>query len=117
MLTEQIYAQCLLLAGTVDPQHELVLRSLCGATERSLRERLRPGVVLKKFEADFVLAAALYALGILRGVTPGEKAERFSVGDISVTSQPGDNSGRALMAQAELILAPYVKDGFCFRGV
>lgn len=116
-LTERIYAQSLLLAGKLEPRQETILRGVCAAVERELRGRLRPDVTAEDCGENFVMAASLYALALTFNIRSAAEAESFSVGDISVTCRDGERAAKSLTDQADRLLAPYLKDGFSFRGV
>ena len=76
-LTEQIYAQALLLAGDLEEKQAKLLEVLCTAATRSLTARLRDGITPEDCKADFVAAASLYALA--------------SLGDVEETVQNSDD--------------------------
>ena len=112
-LTEQVFAQAALLAGELDGRQTNLLRLLCGASASSLTARLREGLTPEDCKADFIAAASLLALAQLNGV------EEFKAGDLTVKqgSKNRDAASQCLQRQAELMIAPYLKDGFSFRGV
>lgn len=116
-LTEQVYARCVIFAGHVEPERETALRGFCGAAERLLRGRLREDLTAEDCGDDFVTAAALYALAMLRGLQGAEETAAFTVGDVSVTPGDSDAAPKSLMALADRILAPYAGDWFSFQGV
>ena len=112
-LTEQVFAQAALLAGELDGRQTNLLRLLCGASASSLTARLRD------CKADFIAAASLLALAQLNGVDDDTQVEEFKAGDLTVKqgSKNRDAASQCLQRQAELMIAPYLKDGFSFRGV
>ena len=118
-LIEQIQAQALLLAGDLTDQQGQILAALCHAAASSLESRLRDGLTADDCKADFIAAASLLALGAMSSVTGEENAEQISVGDFSVrtSKNKGDAASNCLKAQAELMIAPYLKDRFTFLGV
>lgn len=113
-LRELVFAQAVALAGQQEPRQEELLRLLCGAAVTGLEARLREGLSVDSCKADFVAAAALCALASL-GETGGEIRE-FRAGDLTV-KQGGDAASRCLRRQAELMMMPYLRDGFAFMGV
>ena len=119
MLTEQIRAQALLLAGELDQRQVQVLAALCYAAASSLESRLRDGLTPEDCKADFIAAASLLALAAMNSVSGEESAEQISVGDFSVRTSKtkNDAASNCLRAQAELMIAPYLKDRFAFLGV
>ena len=118
-LIEQIQAQALLLAGDLTDQQVQILSALCYGAASSLEKRLRDGLTPDDCKADFIAAASLLALAAMNSVTGEESAEQISVGDFSVrtTKNQNDAASNCLRAQAELMIAPYLKDRFTFLGV
>lgn len=114
-LTDQIFAQALLLAGQLDDRQQALLRVLCRGAECSLTARLREDV--QELGNDFVLAASLYALAALMESGELNGVESFTVGDVSVRKSGGTNRADTLRRQAEQMLKGYSKDGFSFQGV
>lgn len=114
MLTDQVFAQALLLAGEMDKQQTDLLKILCRAAVTSLSARLREGLFPEDCKADFVAAASLYALAALN---EAGGSEEFKVGDLTVKRGSADTPSRCLHRQAELIMAPFLKDRFVFQGV
>ena len=96
-----------------------LLRLLCGASASSLTARLREGLTPEDCKADFIAAASLLALAQLNGVDDDTQVEEFKAGDLTVKqgSKNRDAASQCLQRQAELMIAPYLKDGFSFRGV
>ena len=116
-LNEQVYAQAALLAGQLEERQDALLQLLCERTTASLTTRLRQGLTPQDCKADFVAAASLFALAALNGVTEESQIRQFSIGDLTVNRLDADAASRCLRNQAELMIAPYLKDRFCFRGV
>ena len=118
-LIEQIQAQAMLLAGDLTEQQTQVLKALCYGAASTLEKRLRDGLTADDCKADFIAAASLLALAAMNSVTGEETAEQISVGDFSVrtSKNKGDAASNCLKAQAELMIAPYLKDRFTFLGV
>ena len=116
-LTEQIYAQAALLAGSIEPKQEALLRLLCRSADSSLTARLREGISPHDCKADFVAAASLYALAALSETDEMAQLESFTAGDVTVRRGKTSAASECLRYQAGLIILPYLKDGFCFRGV
>lgn len=118
-LIEQIQAQALLLAGDLTDQQVQILSALCYGAASSLEKRLREGLTPDDCKADFIAAASLLALAGMNSVTGEESAEQITVGDFSVRTSKSkhDAASNCLRAQAELMIAPYLKDRFTFLGV
>ncbi len=117
MLADQIFAQALLLAGGLEPQQEQLLRLLVKGTASSLAAKLREGLTPEDCKADFIASASLYALAALSAVTDAQQAEQFTAGDITLKRRGADAASNCLRNQAELMIAPYLKDRFSFMGV
>ncbi len=116
-LTEQVFAQAQLLAGTLEERQYHLLRLLCQGVSHSLAQQLRPGLTPEDCRADFLAAASLLALSALSGVQEGETLEQVNVGDLTFRRRGTDPASNCLRSQAELIIAPYLRDRFHFLGV
>ena len=116
-LTEQIYAQALLLAGELEQKQMDLLKLLCQGANNSLANRLREGLTPADCKADFVAAASLFALSALATASEDSSLEMFQAGDLSIRRRGGDAASNCLRNQAELMIAPYLKDRFSFLGV
>ena len=116
-LTEQIFAQALLLAGELEPKQMDLLKLLCRGVNSSLASRLRDGLTPEDCKADFIAAASLFALSALSVADDKSAVEMFQAGDLSIRRRGGDAASNCLRNQAELMIAPYLKDYFTFVGV
>ena len=116
-LKDQVFAQAALLAGELDGQQTDLLQVLCAASAASLTARLREGITPEDCKADFIAAASLFALASLNEVGGMENVEEFKAGDLTVKRGGKDAASRCLHNQAELMIAPYLKDRFSFQGV
>ena len=118
-VSQQVYAQALLLAGQLDDRQSQLLQVLCTAAASSLESRLRDGITPEDCKADFIAAASLYALASLGDVEDTVQVEEFKAGDLSVrqSSERRDAASNCLQRQAEMIILPYLKDRFSFVGV
>lgn len=116
-LVEQTFAQAVLLSGTEDARQSALLSLLCQSAVSTLTQRMRDGLTPEDCKADFVAAGALYALAALSEADEISNLERIQIGD--VTLQPGSSSAaaRCLRNQASLMMSPYLKESFSFRGV
>ena len=114
-LKEQVYAQAALLAGQLEPEQADMLRVLCTASTASLSARLKQGLRPEDCKADFIAAASLFALAALNGVKDSGSLEQISAGDLTIKKGSGsDAASNVLRNQAELMIAPYLKDCFSF---
>ena len=117
-LKQQVYAQAALLAGELEEQQRKILNALCTAATASLTARLREGLRPEDCKADFVAAASLFALAAMNQVKDGQALEQITAGDLTIRKAgKSDAASAVLRNQAELMIAPYLKDRFCFRGV
>ena len=116
-LTEQIYAQALLLAGELEQRRSQLLQILCTAATSSLESRLRDGITPEDCKADFIAAASLYALAALNEVGDTDRLEEISAGDLTLRKNSADAAANCLRNQAQIMIVPYLKDRFSFQGV
>ena len=116
-LKEQVFAQAALLAGQLAGSRMEMLDVLCTASVASLKARLRPELAPEDCRADFVAAASLYALAALNDVGDPDGMEQITAGDLTLRKSSADAAANCLRNQAELMIAPYLKDRFSFRGV
>ena len=117
MLSEQVYAQALLLAGELEQRQMDLLKILCRGANNSLAGRLREGLTPQDCKADFIAAASLFALSALATANEESAVEVFQAGDLSIRRRSMDAASNCLRNQAELMIAPYLKDRFSFMGV
>ena len=116
-LKEQVFAQALLLAGALDAHQTEMLSVLCTASTASLMARLKEDLTPEDCKADFIAAASLFALASLSQADSMDQLEEFKAGDLTVKKSGKDAASRCLQNQAELMITPYLKDKFSFRGV
>lgn len=118
-LKEQVFAQAALLAGQLDARQMDMLNALCTASTVSLAARLKEGLSPDDCKADFIAAASLFALASLNGANDMDQVGQFKAGDLTMSMTQGsrDAASNCLRNQAELMIAPYLKDRFSFRGV
>ena len=116
-LKEQVFAQAALLAGQLEGSRLEMLDVLCTASVASLTARLRPGLTPEDCKADFIAAASLYALAALNEVGDTDRLEEISAGDLTLRKSSADAAANCLRNQAEIMIIPYLKDRFSFRGV
>ena len=114
MLTEQVYAQACLLTDALDEQEQQLLRLLSRSAVNHLSARLRPGLTPEDLKADLVAAVSVFALASLSSAA---QVGEMKLGDVTIKRSGVDTASQCLHNQAALIMAPYVKDNFCFLGV
>lgn len=115
-LTEQVFAQAQVLAGELEEKEQKLLEVLCQGATSALTARLRDGLSPEDCKADFLASASLFALASLSGAG-GDGLEQLTVGDLTLRRKNADAASNCLRNQAELIIAPYLKDNFTFMGV
>ena len=117
MLQGQVFAQAALLAGELEQKQMALLNVLCQGANNALASRLREGLTPEDCKADFIAAASLFALSALSVADEQSAVEMFQAGDLSIRRRGGDAASNCLRNQAELMIAPYLKDYFAFMGV
>lgn len=116
-LTEQVYAQAVLMSGVDAAEQEVLLQVLCQGAVNALTQQLRDGFTPEDCKADFVAAASLYALAALSEADPLMRVEEMQIGDMTLKRSAATAAAACLRYQAELMMAPFLKDRFCFRSV
>ena len=116
-LTEQICAQAALLIRDLEETDRPLLEMLCRSAEVSLRAKLRKGISPEDCIADFIAAASLYALAAMTEVSENTRIEQLTAGDLTLRRTSSDAAACCLRYQAEMMMTPYMKDGFAFMGV
>ena len=81
--------------------------------------RLRDGLRPEDCKADFIVAASLMALAALASVSEEVPVEQISAGDFTIRkgAVSHDAASNCLRNQAEMMISPYLKDRFSFRGI
>ena len=116
-LTEQIYAQALVLTQDSTDRNLPLLEIFCRSAENALRQKLRDGITPEDCKADFIAAASLLALAALSETDEMEQMEQIVAGDITLRRSSTDSAACCLRYQAEVVMAPSLKDKFAFMGV
>ena len=116
-MTELVYAQALLMATDLSAQEQQMLKVMCQAAVVSLQRKLRSNLTEKDCEDAFVSAASMYALAAMSEVTDANQLEQISVGDLTLRRADAALAANCLRAQADMLMAPYVKQGVAFMGV
>lgn len=117
ILEEQVFAQALILAGTVEQRQYALLRLFCRSAASSIAARLRKGLTPEDCKADFLAAASLLALAALSDAGNEADMEQIDIGELTLRPRGRDAASRCLRNQAELMIAPYLQDKFSFLGV
>ena len=116
-LTEQVYAQALVLAGPMEERQNALLRMLCRSACTALAGQLRPGLEPEDCLSDFVCAAGLMALAAMNEAAEPEASARLTAGDVTIEKTKSSAAANCLRLQARVMMAPYVRDAFVFLGV
>lgn len=116
-LIEQIFAQAMTLAGSLDPQQTALLKVLSRSACACLSGQLRSGLTPEDCLADFIGAASLMALAALSEAGEPAAVESFTAGDVSVRKERNSAAANCLRYQARVMMMPYIRDPFSFLGV
>ena len=117
-LTEKIVAQARILIQDMDDEQNLpMLELLCKAAETQLKGKLRTGLTAEDCAADFVAAAALLAVAAMTELDEVAQMDMVTVGDLTMRKKSADAAACCLRFQADLLMAPFMADGFAFVGV
>lgn len=116
-VTEQIYAQALLLVQDMKDGDEALLSVLCRCAENDLTAKLRDGLTPENCKADFVAAASLYAVAALSETVEGRNPAQIHVGDLTIRRPSKNGAACCLRFQAQMLIGPYLKDSVAFLGV
>ena len=114
-LVDLIYSQAVMMVGQLTGEQDQLLRVLCRVAKNTLAGRLRPGLTPEDCQADFIAAGSLFALAALS--ESDSSPERFTAGELTIQKGSSNAAARCLRSQAELMMLPYVRDGFAFLGV
>lgn len=117
-LDEQVCVQAALLAGELSEEKQALLELLCVSAADALAARLREGITPGDCQGSFVTAASFYALAALDGMDRETAIQEFRAGDLTVKEvSDGGSAAKCLRREAEVLMAPYFADRFCFQGV
>lgn len=116
-LATQIYAQACLLIQDSSGVNLPMLEVLCRSAENALSRKLRDGITPEDCKADFIAAASLFALAALSEADETAQIQQIQAGDLTMRRASPDSAACCLRYQAEVMMMPYVKDSFSFRGV
>ena len=72
---------------------------------------------MKYVFADFVAAAALFAVAAMTELDELAQMEMITTGDLTLRRKSTDAAACCLRYQAELLMTPYMADTFAFLGV
>ena len=115
-LTDQVYAQAVMLSGA-EQESEALLQLLCRSAVAGLKHQLRDGIRVEDCRADFVAAASLYALAALSEADEMKNLEQMQIGDVTVKRGSGSAAARCLRKQAQIIMFPFVEGNAPLRRV
>ena len=122
--TQEILEAALCFAGrTLSQGEEGFLAGLCEAAYGRWAGSLREGVAPEDCRGAFLAACAWTALAGMSGALEAAQPTplSFSAGDLTVNTGRSERASAcagSLLAQAEVLMAPYTADGgFAFLGV
>ena len=116
-LTQQVYAQARLMIPDLLAENEALLETVCRAAVVSLENRLRNNLVAEDCQADFVMAAGMYAVAAMSEISDMGQLEQITAGDLTLRKTDSSVAANCLRAQADMLMAPYVKTKIAFMGV
>lgn len=116
-MIELVFAQALLMAPDLPLEEQDMLKAMCRAAVTSLERKLRNNLAAKDCHNEFVTAASMYALAAMSEVSESNQFEQISTGDLTLRRGEGTLAANCLRAQADMLMAPYVKLGVAFVGV
>lgn len=116
-LTERVYTQARLMAHELPEENQALLEAVCRAAVVSLQSRLRDNVTPEDCQEEFVMAAGMYALAAMSGISDMGQLEQITAGDLTVRRSGGNVAANCLRTQAGMLMAPYVKPAVPFLGV
>lgn len=105
------------MAQELTAENEALLEVVCQAAVSSLTARLRDNLTPEDCLADFVTAAGMYALAAMSEIGDWGKVEQLTAGDVTVRRGSGDGAANYLRMQADILMAPYLRQPFAFLGV
>ena len=106
-----------MLGGPLPGTTKLLVILRCEGAAYALRARLREGMTEEDCRAEFVASASLLALADLQEAEQLGTMAEFRAGDLTVKNREAGSATRCLRNQAELIMAPFLKDTFAFQVV
>lgn len=116
-LTEQVYANAVLLFPVDADEQALLLEVLCQSAVSGLSRQLADGITPDTCKADFIAAASLYALAALQEADPMARVQEVKIGEMTLKKGNSTTVAASLRQQAEVMMSPFVKDRFSFRSV
>lgn len=105
------------MAQELTAENEALLEVVCRAAVSSLTARLRDNLTPEDCLSDFVTAAGMYALAAMSDIGDWGQVEQLTAGDLTVRRGSSDGAANYLRMQADLLMAPYLKQPFLFSGV
>ena len=116
-LIDEVYAQARVMAPRLNGENHAILEAVCRSAVGALKARLRTDLTVEDCKEDFVTAASMLALSAMPQLDDMDQLEMITAGDLTLRKGSGNVAADCLRTQAELLMAPYVKDPFVFVGV
>jgi len=116
-LTELVYGQARMIAPELSAENQELLKAMCRAAAVSLESKLRDNLTAEDCREEFVTAAGLYAVAAMSELTDMGQLEQITAGDLTLRKTNGAPAANCLRAQAEMLIAPFLKKGVAFMGV
>ncbi len=116
-IADQVFSQACFMAQELTAENEALLEVVCQAAVSSLTARLRDDLSVEDCQSDFITAAGMYALAAMSDIGDWGQLEQMTAGDVTIRRGKGDGAANYLRTQADLLMAPYLKQPFMFAGV
>ena len=116
-IADEVYSQAKFMARELTATNEALLEVVCKAAVSSLEARLQDDVSVEDCMSDFITAAGMYALAAMSDVGDFGQMEQLTAGDVTIRKGNSTGAANYLRTQADLLMAPYVKQPFLFTGV
>lgn len=116
-LADQVFSQASFMAQELTAENEALLAVVCQAAVSSLAARLRDNLTPEDCTSEFVTAAGMYALAAMTDIGDWGQVEQITAGDVTVRRGGHDGAANYLRAQADVLMAPYLRQPFAFMGV
>lgn len=116
-IADQVFSQACFMAQELTAENEALLEVVCQAAVTSLTARLRDNLTPDDCLSDFVTAAGMYALAAMSEIGDWGQIQQLTAGDVTIHRGKGDGAANYLRTQADMLMAPYLKQSFLFSGV
>ena len=116
-IANAVFEHTSFLARELAAEKEELLAVACQAAVSSLQARMRDNVRPEDCRSDFIMAAGMYAMAAITELDSLDQVEQLTAGDVTVRRGSKDGAANYLRTQAEVLMAPYLKQPLVFLGV